>query len=244
MKVLVLGGTGEGRALAHLLADTSHDVTVSLAGATRQPKPLPGRTRIGGFGGDAGFAQWLQDAETDAVIDATHPFASRVSDRSVRVARDLAIPYLQVLRPAWQPNDADIWHRIADETQAADLIPQGATVFLATGRQTLMQFANLENRRIYCRQIDPPDTPFPFSDGAFMVGRPPFSVAEEINLFDRLKIDWLVVKNAGGAASRTKLDAAAQLGLPVAMIDRPPQPDCDRVTTPEEAMAWLKGLRP
>ena len=46
-------------------------------------------------------------------------------------------------------------------------------------------------------------------------------MADEEALFRRLNVDVLVVKNAGGAASRTKLDAARALGLKVLMIARP-----------------------
>lgn len=242
MKVLLLGGTGEARALAHLLAASPHDATLSMAGATRDPARMPIPTRIGGFGGAAPFADWLRQHGIQAIIDATHPFAARISARSADVARDLGLPYLQVLRLPWQPGPGDTWHRIATEEAAARLIPEQATVFLATGRQTLERFANLQSRTLICRQIDPPDGPFPFPNGRFLVGRPPFPVAQEEALFRDLGIDWLVVKNAGGAASRTKLDAAARLGLPVAMIDRPDQPDCAKVTTPEAAMVWLDAL--
>ena len=115
-------------------------------------------------------------------------------------------------------------------------------MFLATGRQTLDQFANLEGRHLICRQIDPPDSPFPFPSGEYRIGRPPFSVADEVALFRELGVDWLVVKNAGGIASRSKLDAARQLELPVAMIRRPAQPDVPKLETVDEAIAWVRDL--
>ena len=84
--------------------------------------------------------------------------------------------------------------------------------------------------------------PFPFPGGEFLVGRPPFSVADEISLFSQLDVDWLVVKNSGGTASRTKLDAARQLGIRVALIRRPKQPDATRLETVEEAIEWVRNL--
>ena len=122
------------------------------------------------------------------------------------------------------------------------MIAPGSTVFLATGRQTLEAFAGLSRCRLICRQIDPPDGPFPFPNGEFLVGRPPFSEADEVALFERLGVDWLVVKNAGGTPSRTKLDAARVLGIKVAMIARPPRPDAAIVETEAEAMAWVRDL--
>lgn len=73
------------------------------------------------------------------------------------------------------------------------------------------------------------------------MGRPPFSVTEETELFERLGVDVLVVKNAGGDASRSKLDAARALGLLVLMIKRPAPPDAAILTTLQEAVAWAKG---
>ena len=119
--------------------------------------------------------------------------------------------------------------------------PPGATVFLATGRQTLERFANLDARLI-CRRIDALRGPFPLPNGEWMVGRPPFAVEDEVALFRRLGVDWLIVKNAGGEASRSKLDAARILRIPVGMLARPPQPDCARVETVEQAMAWIRSL--
>ena len=140
------------------------------------------------------------------------------------------------------PGPGDNWTEIDREEEAAALIPSGQVVFLGTGRQTLDRFANLEGRRVICRQIDPPTAPFPFEGGEYLIGRPPFSVARERDLFAQLGVDVLVVKNAGGAASRTKLTAAADLGLPVLMIRRPPPPDAAICDTVADALDWARRL--
>jgi len=113
-------------------------------------------------------------------------------------------------------------------------------VFLATGRQTLDRYENMQGRYLICRQIDRAERRFPFDNGEFLISRPPFSEAAERQLFQELAIDWLVVKNSGGRASRTKLDAARALGLPVAMIRRPAPPDAVRVSTVAAALNWAR----
>lgn len=240
MTLLLLGGTGEARQMAEALAGT--DTVISLAGATRMPKALSLPTRIGGFGGAKGFRAYLAEAGINAVLDATHPFAHRITERTAAICADMNMPYLQFLRPPWMPEDGDQWAEITREEEAAEHIPLDATVFLGTGRQTLDRFANLAPRRVICRQIDPPDGPFPFAGGQFLVGRPPFSVADEVALFRDLGVDWLVVKNAGGAPSRTKLTAARELGLPVLMLARPPKGDWPVVETVEAALHWCRTL--
>lgn len=242
MKLLLLAGTAEAQKIAHALSEADVDAVASLAGATRAPKVTGLPTRIGGFGGDEGFRAYLQDKGITAVLDATHPFANAITTRTARITAEEKIPYAQVLRPQWTPEEGDNWTSLASEEAAAQHIAAGSTVFLATGRQTLDRFANLSNCRLICRQIDPPDRPFPFPSGEFLIGRPPFSVEEEVSLFRKLNVDWLIVKNAGGEAPRTKLVAARQLGIPVGMIDRPTPPDAKRVATVAEALNWVATL--
>lgn len=242
MKILLLAGTGEANRLADALVAAGYAVTASLAGATRMPRLLGCETRIGGFGGAEGFLTWLAEYRPDLVIDATHPFAHRISARSARLCAETNVPYLQLLRPPWQPDVAKNQREVASAAHVRALVPAGARVFLATGRQTLEDFAGFDDCHLICRQIDPPDGPFPFANGVFLVGRPPFSVEDERALFEELKIDWLIVKNAGGQASYSKIEAAADLNIPVLMLARPVQPECEKVACVEEALAWVARL--
>ncbi|MFK7938011.1 MAG: cobalt-precorrin-6A reductase [Roseovarius sp.] len=239
MTVLLLAGTGEAVRIAGACHVKGIPTIASLAGATRNPAALSVPTRHGGFGGDAGFEAFLSAEKITTVMDATHPYAHRISQRTARICAQRGIPYCQFLRPPWTPEPQDRWTELASEAEAAEHIEPGACVFLATGRQTLDKFAGLSECRLICRQIDPPEGPFPFPNGRFLVGRPPFTVQDEAELFAKLGVDWLVVKNAGGAASFTKLIAARLLGLRVAMIARPAQPSGPKVQTIDDAVNWI-----
>ncbi len=238
MTILLLGGTGEGRALAQALVERRVDIITSLAGATRARADLPGRVRVGGFGGEEECRKFLRDNSISRIIDATHPFAARISHRTARIAWDTGLPYVQLLRPEWRPGPGDRWTEIDDEAQVADHAQPGQTLFVATGRQTLDRYANLTHCTLIFRQIDPPDAPFPWPNGRYQIGRPPFSVADEVALFGELGVDWLVTKNAGAPMAASKLAAARELGIPVLMIRRPVQPDAPRVETVDQALAW------
>lgn len=242
MKILLLAGSGEARTLGTELIALGHDVTASLAGVTRQAIKYTVNTRTGGFGGDAGFGAYLTKHKPDLVIDATHPFAAKVSKRSHRICAEMDVPYLQLMRPEWEQQQGDKWFLINEPKDARAHISARATVFLATGRQTLEEFDNLADCHLICRQIDPPEGPFPFPNGQFLIGRPPFTIEDEIRLFRDLQVDVLVVKNAGGAASKSKLDAARALGLPVIMIKRPPCLDTEIVATVDDALAWVSNF--
>ncbi|NCO22523.1 MAG: cobalt-precorrin-6A reductase [Rhodobacterales bacterium] len=241
MRLLLLAGTMEARQLAGALANEPRvTVIASLAGATRTPRTLGVATRIGGFGGAEGFGDFLQREGIRAVLDATHPFAADMSHRSARVCHDLGVPYMQFLRPAWMPAPGDRWTFLNTEEDAARHIPEGARVFVATGRQTLQRYANMTGRYMICRQIEQSEGPFPLDQGYFLNSRPPFSLESETIMLRRLEIDWLLVKNSGGPASRAKLDAARRLSLPVAMIRRPLQPEGPKLETVAAALAWVR----
>lgn len=244
LRVLLLAGTLEARHLALALgAVRGLTVMASLAGPARAPNALGVATRIGGFGGEDGFRDFLDRERIGAVLDATHPFAARISARSARICGDLRVPYGLLLRPAWRPQPGDRWHFAQNEADAARQVPEGATAFLATGRMGLDAFGTMPGRRVYVRQLDRrPDTPVPFEDGDWVVGRPPFPVEAEAALFRRLGVEWLVVRNAGGSSSRTKLDAARKLAIDVAMIRRPPQPESIRFDTVSAAILWVRRM--
>lgn len=242
MTLLLLAGTREAQEIARALNDAGRNVIASLAGVTRAPINLGIETRRGGFGGEDGFREEVQRRGITAVLDATHPFAHRISNRTARICAEMGLPYCQLLRAEWVPEKGDHWTQVASEEDVAELVTPGQTVFLATGRQTLERFSNMPHARVICRQIDPPEASFPFPNGEFLIGRPPFPVDKESALFQSLGVDWLVVKNAGGEASKTKLIAARQLRIQVAMIARPPQPDGPKATTVEEALHWVNTL--
>ncbi len=241
MRLLLLGGTGEARSIATALRrESGLSLTVSLARPERNPRPFGWPVRIGGFGGDAAFADWLRAAGATAVLDATHPFATRMGHRTLALAEELGVEYARFLRPAWMPSAGDDWTFLNRPEEAEERIPKGATVFLATGQSDLEHFGPLDGRRVLCRIRNVPTQPFPFKDGRFVIGTRPFTVIDECDFFVREGVDWIVSQNSGGQGSWPKIEAARELGLPVAMIRRPPQPQGLKINTVSEAISWVR----
>jgi precorrin-6A/cobalt-precorrin-6A reductase len=173
------------------------------------------------------------DISPRAIIDARHPF----SDGDITGD----VPVLRLMRPAWQPRDGDQWTEVPDGIEAAALIPERATVLVATGRGRLAELSGLAGRTVWWRRRGPVDSVFPFAAGGWLTEEGPFTEAEELALFERLGIDWLIVQNAGGQGAYPKLAAARRLGISVAMIARP-QRSAPSVRTVGEALAWLDTL--
>jgi precorrin-6A/cobalt-precorrin-6A reductase len=232
-RVLILGGTGEARALAGALVGHGVDVVTSLAGVTAEPVLPPGEVRRGGFGGVEGLSSYLAEAKIGLVSDATHPFAAAISRHAAEAAGLSGVPYLRLERPAWRPGPGDRWQEVADVAAAVAALAPGARALVTIGRKELAAFAGRGDVRVVARSIEAPGFALP-AGWTLVLARPPFTVEAEIELMTREAVSVLVTKNAGGEATRAKLDAARALGLPVVMVARPVKPDAETAGTVAE----------
>jgi precorrin-6A/cobalt-precorrin-6A reductase len=225
--ILILGGTTEARELAAELTSRQPEiqVTTSLAGRVSRPGALAGDVRIGGFGGAEGLAAWLREHHVDAVVDATHPFAESITANAARAGEVSGVPVVVLRRPGWQPGPGDHWHTVASLAEAADVLPGlGRRVLLTTGRLGLAAFAHLAQLHFLVRSVEPPEPPMP-PDADVLLARGPFTVADEAALLREHRIDVVVTKDSGGAATAAKLTAARVAGVPVVVVRRPRLPE-------------------
>lgn len=221
MRVLLLGGTAEGRALARTLHPDT-DVISSLAGRVPDPALPVGAVRVGGFGGVDGLRQWLQEHSIDAVVDATHPFAATMTAHAAEACDELRIPHLVLARPPWDPADDIV---VADDTEAAKTVSQQgySRIFLTTGRSGAKAFAASEAWFLIRAVTEPDGTSLP-RHHQLLLSRGPYRYDDEFALLREHRIEALVTKNSGGDMTRAKLDAAAALDIPVVMVTRPQLP--------------------
>ena len=239
----MLGGTQDARRLAEALSRAGLDAVYSLAGRTADPAALPLPVRVGGFGGAQGLADWLRAGGVRAVIDATHPFAARISANAVAAARAAGIPLIALERPAWQAGPGDRWTVVPDLDGAVAALPdRPARVFLAIGRQHLAGFAARSQHRYLLRLVDPPGADLPLPGASVIVDRGPFTVPGDLALMRREGVQIVVARNAGGTGASAKIEAARHLGLPVVMIDRPVLPPRLAVDRVDRVMDWLHGI--
>ena len=239
LEVLVLAGTAEARALcAGLAALPGVAARASLAGVTRAPAGYAVPVRTGGFGGAEGLARYIAAEGVGAVVDATHPFAAAISRNAVTAAGLSGVPLLRLARPEWRPGPGEDWTEAPDLAAAAAVLPAGARVFLAVGRGSEAAFRGRDDIDVLLRVIEPPTGALP-ARWTLRVARPPFTLAGEIAALSGFAASHLVCKNAGGEAGRSKLDAAAELGLRVVMVARPALPEAEEAASAEEALAWV-----
>jgi precorrin-6A/cobalt-precorrin-6A reductase len=237
MRVLLLGGTAEGRALAKEL-HPGIDVISSLAGRVPDPALPVGEVRIGGFGGVDGLKSWLQEHNIDAVVDATHPFAATMTAHAADACKELKIPHLVLARPAWDPGTAKL---VASDQEAAKVVARQhyERIFLTTGRSGTSAF-KASDAWFLIRAVTEPESAGLPRRHQLLLSRGPYGYDDEIAIMREHRIDALVTKNSGGDMTRAKLDAAAALNIPVVMVQRPKLPTgINQVETVEQAAEWV-----
>ena len=229
-RVLILGGTGEARALASELAAAGFPVVTSLAGVTEHPLLPEGDVRRGGFGGVDGLVRYLREERIALVADATHPFAAQMSAQAHQACAIAGVPLLRLERAPWTMQAGDRWTALSSIAEAAAAVPDGARVLLTIGRKEIAPFLARGGIGGVARMIEPPQEDFPVG-WTLLLERPPFTPESETALMQRHRITHLVTKNAGGPETEAKLFAARQLHLPVLIISRPVKPDVPRFAT-------------
>lgn len=224
MRALILGGTREARDLAKLLVDRGDDVISSLAGRVKNPALPVGEVRIGGFGGPEGLTAWIKEHSIDVLIDATHPFAEKISLSAATACKATGTPLIHLHRPAWTKQPGEQWIEVPTMDDAAREAATFSTVLLTIGRQKLASFAPYDSTQFIIRCVDEPEVALP-PKHTIIFSRGPFTVDGEKELLSTNGVEALVTKNSGGALTHAKLEAARELGIPVIIVQRPPLPE-------------------
>lgn len=217
--ILILGGTKEASELAEnlVLEKPAARVISSLAGRTKEPAPVVGEVRIGGFGGVDGLAQFITQNNVTHLIDATHPFAKNISKNAQTAAAHTKISFEVRQRQPWKKQLGDDWIETTDLETARDAIPANARVLLALGSQYIAPFSSRSDVQFLIRMVDEPKQTLPFDNFILELGKPG-DLAHETNLLRNHDITHIVCRNSGGSGAYAKIEAARALKLPVIII--------------------------
>ncbi|MBP2448712.1 cobalt-precorrin-6A reductase [Rhizobium leguminosarum] len=240
-RILILGGTSEARLLAEALAARENcDVLLSLAGRTEKPAAQPVPVRIGGFGGAAALADFLKTGGYDLLIDATHPFAERISANAAFAAETTGIAAIALRRPEWQCLPGDRWREVRSILAAIEALgPSPRHVFLATGRLGAHHAEAAPQHFYLVRSVDPVERPLALANVDYLLDRGPFTLECECVLLKQHRIDVIIAKNSGGAATYAKIEAARLLGIEVMMVARASASTVRTVETVEAALVTI-----
>lgn len=220
MKILILGGIKEAVTLAVKLIKEGHDVTSSLAGRTKEPKPIEGKVRIGGFGGVDGLVDYIKSNGIERLIDCTHPFAKQISANAVEASK-LANVKLEIhAREPWQKQLNDHWIEVKNLQEARDSIPHNARVLLALGSQYIDLFQTRDDVFFLVRMVDQPKHDLPLPNHKLVLGKPSSDWRDEKRLLEENSITHIVCRNSGGVGAYAKIEAARNFEIPVILVSR------------------------
>lgn len=230
--ILIIAGTKDGRQLAVQLAQAGYKVIVSVI--SEHGRTLAEQSNLIVYSNKLDkndMISFVREHRIRLIIDASHPYAVNVSENAIAACRFLGIKYLRYERPA---SDLSSFKNIFIVKNYQDAACKaaflGKTVFLTTGSRTLDIFKKeptLKNHRIIARVLPDPDVinkcieqGFSLSDIIALQG--PFSHQFNLVMFKDYNAEVIVMKNSGHiGGSDTKLSAAAELNLPVIVVDRP-----------------------
>ena len=226
MKILIFGGTTEGRLLAQALSQRGLPATVSVATplGAQELSGLPGITSLVGRKTTEEMAELLKSF--DRCVDATHPYAVEVTEHIRAAAEAAGLPVLRLVR---QPDGGELCRRAKDMAGAADMLEQmPGHVLLTTGSKELHHFARPGlAERCYPRVLPMADSlercltlGFPPKNIICMQG--PFSRELNVALLRQYHIQTLVTKDTGGYGGfREKAEAAREAGCALLVVERP-----------------------
>lgn len=226
MKILLFGGTTEGRVLAGKLAGLGHTVTVSVATALGAEE-LSGISAVTVLTGRRNREEICRLVRGyDLCIDATHPYAAEATQNIRLACQEAAVPLRRLLRAESRAADCV---RVESCAQAAEyLLDKPGNVLVATGAKELAAFAPLNPRRVFARVL-PTHAGIAACEALGLPHRNilalqgPFTQKLNEAMLEQYQIRWLVTKDGGAAGGFAEKEAAArQAGAELILVGRPP----------------------
>ncbi|MFW6006405.1 MAG: precorrin-6A reductase [Halanaerobiales bacterium] len=240
--ILVLGGTREGREIVELLLKKGKKVIASVTSSYGKRLLAEYEIKINQQKlNQQELSDFIKENGIDLIIDATHPFARKISENAIKAARNNGIKYIRFERKKIKINNKynHLVHRVSDYRKAAEKAGKYRKIFLTIGSNNLSFFTrNIENWeqklivRIlpvakYLKKLEK----IGFSPANIIAIQGPFSQEFNEILIKDNKIEVLVTKASGSKGGLdTKLKAAFFQSIPVILIERP-QLDYDRVVS-------------
>lgn len=229
MNTVLFGGTSEGRELAARMAGEGEELLVCVTSEyARALLPANVRCHVGAL--DAWEMRTLLKRERpERVIDATHPYAVRVTENIRMCCAELGIPLERVARLCGESSWRDAVEWVQDAASAARALERTAgNVLLTTGSHTLRQYAAcVPKERLYARVL-PTSRVLALCEelgmlpGHVIAMQGPFTAAFNAALYDMLDIRAMVSKDSGEAGGvPDKVMPALERGIHVIMISRP-----------------------
>lgn len=235
-KVLIFAGTTEGRKLSEALAEAeiAHTVCVATAyGEIVLTSHALVRVRRGRMQRQE-IEDFLKTEQFEAVIDATHPFATEITANlkaavAERKKTGADIVYLRLKREGRARQEDGVTYFETNEACAAALEHTEGNILLTTGSKELGAYCQIESirNRLYVRVL-PSVESLSLCEAQGIYGKQilamqgPFSAQMNEAIIQQYHISCLVTKESGlSGGYPEKLEAAAKMGVQVFVLGCP-----------------------
>ncbi|MBR6091062.1 MAG: precorrin-6A reductase, partial [Anaerolineaceae bacterium] len=231
-EICLFAGTSEGRALTEFLGKQPCGLTVCVAteyggellACPEQVRVI--RQRLS----QEEILNLLEENNYDLVIDATHPYAVKVTENISEACGKTGTEYLRLLRGKSQ-DDADAVI-VPDVGSAVDFLETvTGNILLTTGSKDIDKFSRLTDfsGRVFARVLPMISSLEACRDAGLRASQiiamqGPFSVETNLAQLHETGARWLVTKDSGTAGGfEAKAEAARMAGAGLVVIGRPPQ---------------------
>jgi len=229
MKIILFGGTTEGREFAKKLKDMGHIVTVSVAEdiGAEELKGIEDIEIVTGRRDAEGLSFLIRG--NDICIDATHPYAVRASHDISEACRMCSMVYYRLLRK--KSENCSRYNRVYEVDSAKEACSMAAKVegniLLTVGVKELHEFSSIERERLFVRVLPVRESIKKCEEEGIahrniiaMFG--PFSRKMNEAVIEQYDIKVTVTKDGGEAGGfDRKLEAAESSGTDLIVIKRP-----------------------
>lgn len=231
-KLCVFAGTTEGRELVEFLCGQNLSVTACVATEYGQTLLTPRENltisarRLTRDEMEALFSR----ENFDMVIDATHPYASVVTENIAAACEKAGVRYQRLLRAGGTAGEDAVF--VPDIPAAVEYLNGNeGTILLTTGSKELANYTGLTNfaDRVYARVLPMEDSlrlcqRAGLKPAHILAMQGPFSVEMNVAMVKSVGAKYLVTKDSGAAGGfDEKITAAREAGATLVVIGRPPQ---------------------
>ena len=231
-KLCVFAGTTEGRELVAFLAQQNVRVTACVATEYGETLLTPSENLAISAGrmDSSEMAELFRKEQFALVIDATHPYASVVTENIAEACAAAGVEYLRLLRTgAEMPEDAVFVQNIEEAVEY--LNSTEGKILLTTGSKELHKFTPIHDfaERVYARVL-PMEESLHLCQNAgvkcahILAMQGPFTKELNTAMLRSTGAKYMVTKDSGTTGGfDEKISAAREAGATLVVIGRPPQ---------------------
>ncbi|MCX8131191.1 MAG: cobalt-precorrin-6A reductase [Clostridia bacterium] len=252
-RIMVIAGTADARELISELLKHGTEVLATVAtGYGRELLDTHPKLEVNtGKLNSPEMKTLISDRRIDCIVDASHPFAREVSVNAIEAGNEEGIPYIRFER-ACLNTEVDNIIRVKDfEAASYEASKIAGNIFLTIGTNNLKYFKEKLpdfSKRVFARIL--PDSRMilkceeaGLTAGNIMAIKGPFSVEMNLEMLKHCNASAIVTKESGETGgTEEKLRAAAIMGIPVILIERPEIDYGTKVSSVEEVLKLVEGI--